>query len=251
VSVAQRDVARVVVPAGAKPCPSSGSGAACGNNQPVPEAGTSAVPNGLGACPVDPTKAAVNAPGSCPVDPAPATGATPAPSSQPVDPAVPGLASTVPAPTVTSRQPLLPQGYNDESNLALSADKVTLAYGATALLDASMDTTVTGTPWAIEIFDSSTPALVGACTQSNECRVAYTGKTGLHNFVAYVVEPTTSLPSSGIHLTSNTVAVRWLGVGLAVTGPAVVAPGQGVIVYCPKWSCPSLLGRRRAVRRSA
>jgi hypothetical protein len=122
----------------------------------------------------------------------------------------------------------LPQGSTDESKLALSADKVTLSYGATTLLDASMDTSVTGTPWAIEIFDGSTNVLVGACTQSNECKVAYTGKTGLHNFVAYVVEPTTSLPSSGIHLMSNTVAVRWLGVGLSVTGPAVVAPGQAV-----------------------
>jgi hypothetical protein len=227
-NVAQRDVARVVVPPGAKPCPSSGSGAACGNNRPLPEAGTSAVPDGLGACPVDPTKTAVNAPGSCPVEPAPPTNATPVQSSQPLDPAGAAVPSAAPAPVSSKREPLLPQGSTDESTLALSADRMTLAYGATTLLDASTEKSVTGTPWAIEIFDSTTQVLVGACAQSNECRVAYTGKTGLHNFVAYVVEPTTSLPTSGIHLTSNAVAVRWLGVGLAVTGPAVVAPEQAV-----------------------
>jgi glycoside hydrolase-like protein len=221
-----RAVARVVVPPGAKPCPSSGSGAACGTRQPVPEAGTSAVPSGLAPCPVDPNKSSVTAPGSCAPEPDPSTTPSPAPSTQPVDAAAAG-APAQPSVAKGKRTPT-PQVSASEQVLTLTADKTTLAYGSTTVLDASTDTSVTGTPWAIEVFDATTKTLVGACTQSNECQVAFTGKTGLHTFVGYVVEPTPSLPSTGVHLTSNTVAVRWLGIGLAVDGPSIVAPGKGV-----------------------
>jgi Domain of unknown function (DUF1906) len=115
-----------------------------------------------------------------------------------------------------------------DAHVALTADQKTLASGSTTVLDARSSVDVGGTPWAIEVFDQTSGTLVGACTQSNECKVAYTGKTGLQSFVAYVVDPTESVPNAGIVATSNQLGVRWLGVRLVVNDPSVAAPGKPI-----------------------
>jgi glycoside hydrolase-like protein len=220
---------RVVVPTGTSPCPDSGPGASCGSRQPMPEAGTSAVPDGLGACPADPAKPALAAPGSCPAQPSIASSVNGSASSS--DP------SHTPSTRVTAGGN--PPDSNSEpagsspapvaaGALVLTADAKTLAYGATTVLEATSPESMTGTPWAIEIFDRTKSALVGACSESSDCKVAYTGKTGVHEFGAYVVAPTESLPTAGIVLASNTVDVRWLGVGLVVNQPSIVAPGKPI-----------------------
>jgi hypothetical protein len=221
-------VAHVEVPSGSSQCPDSGPGASCGASQPVPEAGTSALPDGLAACPADPSKPALNVPGAClpeaalPVA-APAAGIDPSATAGSGAPSIdPRLAAS------STRIPGAEQSTAVAPVLQLKADQTMLAYGSTTILEATSSIAVDGTPWAVEIFDRTKATLVGACMQASTCKVAYTGKTGLHSFVAYVVAPTATLPANGIQVTSNPVDVRWLGVGLVVQDPAIVAPGKAI-----------------------
>ena len=192
-------VERIEVPSGAAPCPNSGAGAACTHAAAAPQAGVSAVPTGLSACPADGDKP-VLAPGAC--------------DSEPASEITAGGAAVQLLPTIRT--------------VTLSADSSVLAAGATTLLIARSTPSVTGTPWAIEIFDAGDRSLIGACTQAATCTVAYTGKAGRHSFVAYVMVPGQKLPSAGAAASSNHVDVRWLGVNIAVSDPSVVAPGQAI-----------------------
>jgi len=192
-------IERIEVPSGAAPCPNSGAGAACTHAAAAPQAGISAVPTGLAACPADGDKP-VLAPGACSTEAAPAITAGGAPVR---------LLPTIP--TVT-----------------LSADNSVLASGATTLLVAKSTPSVTGTPWAIEIFDVTNRSLVGACAQAAICTVAYTGKAGRHSFAAYVMTPGEKLPSGRAAASSNRVDVSWLGVSIAVSDPSIVAPGKPI-----------------------
>jgi hypothetical protein len=182
--------ARVIVPTGAGQCPSSGAGASCGNGMPVAERGTAILPGSMPACPQDAGKPALPAPGAC--------------------------VGVVPAHSASAAQP----------TVSLTVDKSLLAYGDAATLMATSSVDVTGTPDAIEIFDRTTGDLIGACTQATKCLVAYSGKAGTHNFAAFLLPPTTSLPKTGMDAVSNDVAVLWLGVGLVAGNPA--PPGQPI-----------------------
>jgi hypothetical protein len=197
-----RLVEHVEVPKGASQCPQSGAGAACGNPSTVPEAGTPYVPQGLVPCPAIAGKPMVAPQGACTPEPA-----QPAP----------------PAPVLGN----LAEPAESAGQVTLSADHSLLAYGDSTTLDARATFSVGKTPWAIEIFDVTKSTLVGACSQSSDCVVAYKGKTGLHSFVAYVMTPDQSLPHDATQLTSNQAQVRWLGVGL-LANPTVVAPGNPV-----------------------
>jgi hypothetical protein len=198
-AVGYKLVERIEVPSGAAQCPNSGAGAACTHAAALPQAGSSAVPTGLTACPADGDKP-VLAPGACGTGAAPVITAGGAPVRlQPT------------TPTVT-----------------LSADSSLLASGATTLLAAKSTPSVTGTPWAIEIFDVTSRSLVGACMQAATCTVAYTGKAGRHSFVAYVMTPGEKMPSGGAAASSNPVDVRWLAVSMAVSDPSIVAPGKPI-----------------------
>jgi hypothetical protein len=195
-----KEAERIEVPSGAAPCPNSGVGAACTQAAAPPQPGTSAVPDGLSACPADATKPAL-APGACS--------------------------------TVTTSQPSLAGGSQDRlqpepPTITLTADKAILASGSTTLLVATASRTVTGTPWAIEIFDVTNRVLVGACVQSTVCTVAYTGKTGKHSFIAYVMPPAQQMPAGRAAAASNRVEARWLGVDIAVSDPSIVAPGKPI-----------------------
>jgi hypothetical protein len=246
---------RVVVPDGAKPCPESGPGAACRNRKPVAESGSSAVPDGWPVCPTDPTKPTPAAPGSC--DPADSestgNGSTPStgPQSPVADPAAQGsTASPAPGnpPLQAGSEPNNPQRLSDAVKVVLTSNQSFLAYGSTAVLEARSSVSVSGTPWAIEIFDRTSSALVGACAQSSHCRVAYTGKTGVHEFTAYLTTPTQSVPTVGPEAMSNTVAVRWVGVGLVVNDPMVVAPGRPITFTAFASEDVSSLGYRVELR---
>jgi len=192
-------IGRIEVPSGSAPCPNSGAGAACTHAVTTPEAGISAVPTGLAACPADGDKP-VLAPGACSTEPAPAITAGGAP---------------------VRLQPTIP-------TVTLRADSSVLASGTTTLLVAKSTPSVTGTPWAIEIFDVTDRSLVGACTQEAICSVSYTGKAGRHSFAAYVMTPDQKLPSGRAAASSNRVDVRWLGVSIAVSDPSIVAPGKPI-----------------------
>lgn len=197
-ATANKLIERIEVPSGAVPCPNSGAGAACTHAAAAPQAGISAVPAGLAACPADSDKP-VLAPGACSTDAPDITA---------------GSAPVRLLPTIRT--------------VTLSADSSVLASGATTLLVAKSTPGVTGTPWAIEIFDVTNSSLVGACMQAEVCTVAYTGKAGRYSFGAFVMTPGQKMPSIGAAASSNRVDVRWLGVSIAVSDPAVVAPGKPI-----------------------
>jgi len=208
-------LARVAVPRGSKQCPDSGPGASCTSGQSAPiDFGAAAVPSGLSACPTDPSKPIPDVPGAC--GPSPAAATLPSPSSGTGAPAVLSPAAS----KATSTNPV--------PELQLAVDKTILGAGDHTVLVATSALAVDGTPWAIEIFDSTTGALVGACSQASQCTVAFSANAGAHTFVAYVATPAASMPTSGIRLTSNTVHVHWLGVHLSTSGPAVVGPNHPV-----------------------
>lgn len=194
---------KIVVPSGAAPCPNSGAGAACSQAALVaPEPGIAALPAGQAACPTDADKLDIGVPGAC--------------SDAPAAP-IAGLAGGSPVRLVP-----------DTPTVTLSADHAILAAGSTALLEARANISVTGTPWAIEIFDTTSRVLAGACAESSVCSVAYTGKTGDRSFVAYVMTPGTQMPDGNAAATSNRLDARWLGVDINAGDPAVVAPGKPI-----------------------
>ena len=204
-------VARVTLPKGTKQCPESGVGASCSTGDAAPiDFGAAAVPAGLSPCPTDPAKPIPNAPGSCSVPAA----ASPAPSPAALSPLPPAAAKAT--------------GSRAAADLQLAADKSTLGAGDPTMLTATSPFTVDGTPWAIEIFDQTTKALVGACSQAAQCTVQFSANAGTHNFIGFVATPTAALPTSGIRLTSNVISVNWLGVQLTTSGSAIVGTSHAI-----------------------
>ena len=212
---------RIEVPSGAAQCPNSGAGAACSHATAATQAGSSSVPEGLTACPSDGAKS-VDAPGACSADGQPAATAGGAP-----------VRLTPVLPTVT-----------------LGVDKTVLASGSPALLVATSSADVTGTPWAIQIFDMTSRTPVGACAQSSVCTVAYTGKAGRRSFSAYVMTPGQKVPTSGA-AASNRVDVKWLGVSIAVKNPSIVAPGKPITFTASASENVAQIGYRIELRDAA
>ena len=138
----------------------------------------------------------------------------------------PGSASDAQSSLTTTNEALQPRQSTPQ--LELSADKPTLAAGDPALLSVSTVVSASGLPWALEIFDQTTQALVGACAQASICEVSLTAEAGAHTFIAYLAVPSSTIPVEGIRVTSNTLDVRWLGVTLAASNPSVVGPGSAV-----------------------
>jgi hypothetical protein len=218
------EVARVAVPTGSKQCPDSGFGASCATGQADPvDFGAASVPAGLSPCPADPTKPVPNAPGACstPAAPAPSPAAL---SSQPVG----NEAATSRQPSPSMAPAASEVGDTSRPQLDLSADRTTLAAGGGAVLVATSGLAVDSTPWVIEIFDQTTKALIGACSQASACTVAFSANAGVHTFVAFVATPTAEMPVDGIRLTSNALSVRWLGIRVSASDPAVVGLGHAV-----------------------
>ena len=211
--VANPAVAKVTLPFGSKQCPDSAPGASCATGAASPlDFGAAAVPTGLSPCPTDPGKPVPDVPGAC--SDSPADG-----SSSPDPSPAPAVLAPAASKATDSPQP-------DELTLAI--DRKAFAAGDTGTLVASSTLAVSGTPWAIEIFDETTGSLLGACSQSSQCTVAFAAEKGVHTFVAYVTPPSSALPASGVRLTSNTVTASWLGVQLAASAPTVVGTGHAV-----------------------
>jgi hypothetical protein len=99
--------------------------------------------------------------------------------------------------------------------------------GQNVQLTATADQSVAASGHAIAIFDRTTKALVGSCTQGSQCVVNYSSKAGTHEFAAYVTAPTSKLPLSKSTLSSNAVKVSWIGVTLS-SQKVIVGPSQPV-----------------------
>ena len=216
-SVAANTDIALNLPKGATQCPNSGPAATCsgGTDESTQTAGTASLPAGATACPVSTEKPVPATPAAC-VELASSSG-------PPVG--VPSAAPPVVAPSV----PTATLGaFDAATQIALSSSVATLRGGQDVVLTASSTASVTGTGAAIEIFDRTTNTLAAACSQGNQCSVAYTAADGQHTFAAYLTAPTAHLPGPEA-ISSNSLSVGWLDSTVSADH-LVVGPGQPVTV---------------------
>ena len=201
------------LPKGATQCGNSGPAATCSNptDAHAPSAGTASLPAGATACP-----ASADAP--VPATPAACSDVTSPSSSTASD--APVVAPSVPSASLGA--------FDAATRIALSSNVSTLRGGQNAVLTATSTASVTGTGAAIEIFDRTSPALVAACSQGNQCSVAYAAADGQHTFTAYLTAPTAQAPGSAA-ISSNVVNVGWLDSSVSAD-ELVVGPGDAVTV---------------------
>lgn len=172
--------------------------------------GEASLPSGAAACPTTSAKPLPASAAACSntlLD----TADGPALSSPPTPPDPPGSSSE--------------QAYG----LSLSSDSAIVGAGANVLLTATATSTISGTDFAIEIFDETSGTLVAACGAMTQCEVSYTVRAGTRTFIAFLTPPTADMPRKGGAVTSNTVTVGWLDVGIAASD-LVAAPGERVTV---------------------
>lgn len=210
------DTLQLSVPADSQACPNSGVGVTCGrSNADKADAGVASTPAGSTAC--APGQEAASAVAACSdtLLQTPALGGSKGGSA-----AAPIVEPSVPNPTplnVAIR------------NVQLTVDRNTVQPGQTTVVTATADGTVTGTPNAIEIFDTTTGKLVGQCSQGSQCSVSYAAHSGVHTFAAFVSAPTSTIPSGSSVISSNRVDVSWIGVTLSAKD-TLVGPGRPVTV---------------------
>ena len=208
----------ITVPDGAQQCPASGPGAACTDGGiAAATAGVASTPDGQTPCPAA-AGVSLSSPAACtdvllPASPAAATAARGSSILAPV---------VTPSVPVTSLRPERPAERID-----LAASDTFMQSGQKTILTATASTSITGTNNAIQIFDQTTHTLVGACSQSSQCIVAYAAASGLHTFGAFITRPGAQLPIDGSSPASNQVSLTWLEVKLA-SNLTLVAPGKPV-----------------------
>jgi glycoside hydrolase-like protein len=212
--VADREDSLLSLPKGMDQCHSSGPATACSlAGSPadyIP--GTPAAPAGQVACAADAGKALPPTPAAC----GDAILASLAPARTGAQAgAVPG--QNLPAGSLGTPLP---------SRLELTSSADTVATNHLVVLTATASSTVTGTNLAIEIFDTTSNTLVGACAQGSQCSVAYSALSGTHEFAAYATHPSSSADLAEA-LSSNKVSVGWLESAIAASA-SVAGQGQSV-----------------------
>jgi hypothetical protein len=209
------DNSRLSLPKGLRQCQDSGPAAACANGGSPADyvPGTPAAPAGQVDCPID----------------AKTVPATPAACSNAVLPAVAPARNEVvdPPPIVQPSLPVASLGTRIPSRLALTTNAETVPAHDQVVLTATASSTVTGTDLAIEIFDTTSGTLIGACGQGSQCAVAYSAMSGAHDFAAYLTPPTTSMPDAAVASGSNRVSVGWLDSSISASG-TLVGQGQSI-----------------------
>ena len=210
------DETHVSVPAGGDQCPASGPGAACSNDS-VAKAlpGVASTPEGLAPC-ATADNLRLSSPAACTDTLLPGSASGPT-TSRGESVAAPAVTPSVP---VSSLRPV-----RSVQRLDLVASDAFMQAGQKAVLTATASTSMTGANTAIQIFDQTTGTLVGACSQSSQCMVAYAATSGLHTFAAFITPPGAPMPSAGSTLASNQVSLTWLGISLAANH-TLVSPGN-------------------------
>jgi hypothetical protein len=214
------DEVHVSVPAGGQPCPESGPGASCSSTNAEAKAvpGVASTPDGQSPCASTGNNAGLSSPAACTETvlggPAPAPTATRGESV--------GASAVTPSVPVSSLRPVRPV-----KQLDLAASETFMPAGQKAVLTATASTSITGSNSAIQIFDQTTRTLVGTCSRSSQCSVAYAATSGLHTFAAFITPPGAQMPAEGSALASNQVSLTWLGISLAANH-TLVAPGKPV-----------------------
>ena len=94
--------------------------------------------------------------------------------------------------------------------LVLSATPPVGRVGDATTLTAIADRSVSGTGYAIEIYDQDTGALVKACTSGLNCSATVRrDQAGTVTYLAYVAAPSSTAPPPDIQATSNRMSVIW------------------------------------------
>ena len=209
----------VALPDGMRQCGSSGPAAACSSAaSPVDRApGTASLPAGQSSCGQASGKTVPATPAACSDVLLP-----------PVAPARTG-ASQASGPVVVPSVPVASLGPRAPVRLSLTSSAATVTTGGQAVLTATASGTVTGTGYAIEIFDLTSATLVGACPGGSQCAVGYTAPSGIHRFAAYITPPSATAPDLSVAVASNEVSVGWLDSGIR-TSDTVVGQGQPVTI---------------------
>jgi hypothetical protein len=93
--------------------------------------------------------------------------------------------------------------------VSLSASTTTPASGQAVTLTATVNQTVSNTPWYIDIWDNTTNTLVGAgCGSGTSCTASVSYATGTtHIYQAYISGSATAITST--QASSSTVSVTW------------------------------------------
>lgn len=204
------------LPKGATQCANSGPAATCSaTDAPAPTAGTASLPAGSTACPVSTDKPVPTTAAACTE-----VTSTSGPAGSKPTAATPVVAPSVPAASLGA--------FDAATRITLSSNVSTLRGGQNVVLTATSTASVTGTGAAIEIFDRTSNTLVAACSQGNQCSVAYTTADGQHTFTAYLTAPTAQLPGQDA-ISSNALGVGWLDSTVSADR-LVVGPGQSVTV---------------------
>jgi len=209
------DETSVTVPAGAQQCPASGPGAACTAAASAVETtgGVASTPDGQSPCPTI-GSVGLSSPAACTDVLLPSS--TPASGNSLAPPVV------TPSVPVASLRPGRPMERID-----LAASDTFMQSGEKTILTATASTSITGTNNAIQIFDQTTHTLVGACSQSSQCIVAYAATSGQHTLGAFITRSGAQLPIEGSSPASNQVSLTWLGINLAAS-QTLVAPGKPI-----------------------
>lgn len=207
------DTIEVALPNGTSPCPDSGGAVTCDrSNSEAADAGFSSTPNRLTGCGAELGLGSAGSVAAC-------TDAVLAPASPPSPGATTGVAPSV---ELSTQAPT-----NATGRLRLATNSTVVARGSNVILTATSDSSVAGTGQSIEIFDTTTHNLLGACSEGSQCVVAYQAHSGKHAFSAYLTSPTTKIPAASSTVASNEVAVNWVGVGLSADRSAA-GPGHPI-----------------------
>ncbi|TMG03903.1 MAG: hypothetical protein E6I06_14160 [Chloroflexi bacterium] len=210
------------LPEGSQACPRSGAAVACSANQfSSPQPGASSTPDGQTACSVPDGIVAPSSVAACTDAGLPAV-VEGAGSDNLGAPSVPTVLPSVPMQSLRPSAAVLPP-----ARLELTTTSPAPVPDQSIVLVATASVSVTGTNRAIEIFDETTSTLAGACLAGSQCSVAYSAKSGIHTFAAFITPPTSQLPANGSAIASNRLNAKWLAVSLAVSTIAV-GPGKPV-----------------------
>jgi hypothetical protein len=106
----------------------------------------------------------------------------------------------------------------------LAASATVLQPGGTTTLTATASMDVS--PFAIEIFDTTTGLAVAQCGSGTTCTASVTRGSAFGTYVAYVSDPGSAFPPSGLRAQSpESILVSWLSLSLTATPSSLPAGG--------------------------
>jgi hypothetical protein len=176
---------------------------------------------------------------------APALAATAPPGNPPPSGAA---ASAGPAPTVSAvpvPAPGKPLGIHPDASSCgntfeilsgFTASATTVHTGSAVTLTATMTCDIGPTIYWVQIFDTTTGALVGSCAAGTSCSFPVSQSVAsAHNYIAYLDRYSSTYPPATVYEKSLNIYVTWEAPPnnflVSLQGPSVVGYGQGPATY--------------------